>query len=65
MDNRKVFYVTVREVWTRVYAVPATSGEDAVRIVNDTTPNGSEGYLFEYSHTLPVDQWDVSSHDED
>jgi hypothetical protein len=54
----KRYVVTRREVWAQGVQIEAEDKEDAIRRVAEGEGDDIES-LFEYSHTLDRDTWDI------
>ncbi len=55
----KDFLVRKREVWIQYVRITAENEQDAIAKVEDGDGDEEEN-LFEYSHTMDPDRWDVS-----
>jgi len=59
LEEKKTFYVEVREVWVNTREVVAKNAEEAKRIAACGGGTDLPSVDLEYSHTLPSDGWAV------
>lgn len=58
------YIVRVKEIWEQAYTVEATSKEDAIEKVKHGEAELQED-AFEYSDTMPSEQWKVEEGTDD